>query len=68
MYQNEIGKAAGEIWRHLDKNGTISLENAKKALKKMNPDLFQQALGWLAREDKIDINTSAKPATISKKS
>jgi len=67
MYQNEIGKAAGEVWRYLDKNSPAPMEKTRKDLKNINRDLFQQALGWLAREDKIDINTAQKPIMLSKK-
>ncbi|MBI5779384.1 MAG: winged helix-turn-helix domain-containing protein [Planctomycetes bacterium] len=68
MYQHEIGKAAGEVWRYLDKHGNTPLEKVQKDLKNISKDLFQQALGWLARENKVDINTAAKPTTLSKKS
>lgn len=68
MYQNEIGKSAGEIWRYIDKNGSSSAEKIQKDLKHLSRDLFNQALGWLSRENKIDINTAVKPIMISKKS
>lgn len=68
MYQNEIGKAAGEVWRYLDKNGPSPEDKVHKDLKNIkSTELFQQALGWLAREDKIDINTAKKPVMLSKK-
>jgi len=67
MYQNEIGKSAGEIWRYLEKNDATSAEKIQKDLKHLSKDLFNQALGWLARENQIDINTTVKPITISKK-
>ncbi|MFH0887922.1 MAG: winged helix-turn-helix domain-containing protein [Planctomycetota bacterium] len=67
MYQNEIGKSAGEIWRYLDKNGSTSAEKIQKDLKHLSKELFNQALGWLYRENKIDINTAVKPITISKR-
>jgi hypothetical protein len=69
MYQHEIGKAAGEVWRHLDKNGPAPLDKVQKTLKNIKSnELFHQALGWLARENKIDINTAVKPMMLSKKS
>jgi hypothetical protein len=67
MYQHEIGKAAGELWRYLDTKGSTSMDKAHKDLKHLNKDLFHQALGWLARENKIDINSAVKPVVVSKK-
>ena len=67
MYQHEIGKAAGEIWRYLEKHGPIPIDKIQKDLKNMPKELFHQSLGWLARENKIDINMAVKPAMLSKK-
>ena len=67
MYQHEIGKAAGEIWRYLEKHGPIPINKIQKDLKNMPKELFHQSLGWLARENKIDINMAVKPAMLSKK-
>ncbi|MDI6733417.1 MAG: winged helix-turn-helix domain-containing protein [Planctomycetota bacterium] len=67
MYQHEIGKAAGEVWRYLDKYGPSPIDKTHKELKRLSNDLFHQAVGWLARENKIDINTAVKPVVLSKK-
>jgi hypothetical protein len=67
MYQNDIGKSAGEIWRYLEKHGPIPIDKIQKELKNISKELFHQSLGWLARENKIDINMGAKPAMVSKK-
>jgi winged helix-turn-helix protein DUF2582 len=50
----EIGTMAGAIWRALETNGETSLAKLKKDLKAASP-LFDWAVGWLAREDKIDL-------------
>lgn len=50
----EIGTMAGEIWRALEANGETTLTKLKKDLKAASP-LFDWAVGWLAREDKIDL-------------
>ncbi|QDT73829.1 winged helix-turn-helix domain-containing protein [Lacipirellula limnantheis] len=63
----EIGHAAGEVWGALSAgNGGVSLAALKKSVA-APADLVLLALGWLAREDKIDINASAKTPTISLK-
>ena len=48
----EIGAAAGAIWHSLDVNGEMTLAKLKKELKAASP-VFDWAIGWLAREDKI---------------
>jgi hypothetical protein len=48
----EIGTMAGEIWHALEANGEVTLAKLKKELKATSP-IFDWAIGWLAREDKI---------------
>ena len=48
----EIGMMAGAIWQALETNGQITLAKLKKDLNAASP-LFDWAIGWLAREDKI---------------
>jgi hypothetical protein len=48
----EIGTMAGAIWHALEANGEMTLNNLKNELKAKSP-LFDWAIGWLAREDKI---------------
>jgi hypothetical protein len=48
----EIGTMAGVIWHTLEANGEMALPKLKKELKAGSP-LFDWAIGWLAREDKI---------------
>lgn len=63
----EIGHAAGEVWGALSAgNGGVSLAALKKSVA-APADLVLLAVGWLAREDKIDIDASAKTPTISLK-
>ena len=50
----EIGVAAGAIWHALDANGEMALPKLKKEVKAEGP-LFDWAIGWLAREDKITL-------------
>lgn len=50
----EIGVVAGAIWCVLDANGEMALAKLKKEVKAEGP-LFDWAIGWLAREDKITL-------------
>jgi hypothetical protein len=53
MYE-EIGIVAGAIWHALDANGEMMLAKLKKEVKAEGP-IFDWAVGWLAREDKIEM-------------
>lgn len=55
----EIGTTAGDIWQVLDARGELSLTELKKAVKAESP-VFDWALGWLAREEKIVISPVKK--------
>jgi hypothetical protein len=52
--QEEIGSAAGMIWHKLDAKGELSLAQLKKEVNGKAP-IFDWAIGWLAREDKVVI-------------
>jgi hypothetical protein len=56
--QEEIGLTAGKIWHALNSENELSLAHLKKAVGGKTP-VFDWAVGWLAREDKIVI-TPAK--------
>jgi len=63
----EIGHAAGEVWGALSTgNGGVTLAALKKSVD-APADLVLLALGWLAREDKLQIDASAKTPTVSLK-
>jgi hypothetical protein len=55
----QIGAVAGAIWQTLEANGEMSLAKLKKELKAATP-LFDWAVGWLAREDKIMLTTEKR--------
>jgi hypothetical protein len=57
--QNEIGTAAGAIWEALSGNGGSTLAKLKKQVDGEGP-VFDWAIGWLAREDKIAIVRSKR--------
>ncbi len=49
-----IGSTAGDIWNYLDINGQSSVIKIKSALGVPN-SLLYLAIGWLSRENKIEI-------------
>jgi len=60
----EIGETAGLVWNVLNKSGPTSLAKLVKKLGKPR-DLTMQALGWLAREEKLDIQEHRNSRIIS---
>ena len=52
--QEKIGSAAGMIWQKLDAKGELSLAQLKREVNWKTP-IFDWAIGWLAREDKVVI-------------
>lgn len=63
---NDIGSAAGELWRFLDANGPSAAESVKRKLK-LSSHVFYAAVGWLAREDKILIRNEGSKLVLSLK-
>jgi Winged helix-turn-helix domain (DUF2582) len=59
----EIGMMAGAIWQALETNGEITLAKLKKDLNAASP-LFDWAIGWLAREDKIMLTTEKRSTSV----
>src|SRR5215510_10654823 len=49
----EIGEAAGRIWQHLDKHGATALMSLSQRVK-VRPQMAAMAIGWLAREGKLN--------------
>ena len=52
--EQEIGITAGAIWQALNTQGELSLAQLKKEVNGKT-SVFDWAVGWLAREDKIVI-------------
>jgi len=57
--QEEIGTTAGAIWQALNQKGELSLPVLKKHVDAKSP-VFEWAIGWLAREDKLVITRHQK--------
>jgi winged helix-turn-helix protein DUF2582 len=51
---SEVGDTAGKVWHVLNDAGPHTLSQLKKVLSGKNGKV-EMALGWLAREDKIEI-------------
>lgn len=50
----QIGETAGTVWHTLSEHGPLSLAKLVERVGS-NRDLVMQAIGWLAREGKIEI-------------
>jgi len=55
----EIGTTAGAIWQALNTKGELSLPSLKQEVEAKSP-VFDWALGWLARENKVVITRHEK--------
>ena len=63
----QIGETAGAVWRVLYESGPVSMAKLVEKFKKMGQprDTVMQALGWLAREDKIYIEEEGRKRVVS---
>jgi hypothetical protein len=59
MLIQKVGEAAGLIWLAIDSQGPLKMTALKKQLK-LNDTILNMALGWLAREDKIEMTASGR--------
>lgn len=60
----QIGELAGVIWHALDDDGPKTLTKLAKDIDAPR-DRVMQALGWLAREGKVDLTESKRRRTVS---
>lgn len=61
---HRIGDTAGQIWHLLDLEGPLKITQLVKQVDAPR-DTVMQALGWLAREEKICIEEQARTRVIS---
>ena len=61
-----IGNIAGQIWKYLIDNGQSSTIKIKSALEISNSMMYL-ALGWLAREGKLDVVENQNTIKVSLK-
>ena len=56
---DQIGDNAGLVWHCLSENGSMSIHKLTKEMD-VPRDQVMQAIGWLAREDKVHIEETAR--------
>jgi hypothetical protein len=63
----EIGAAAGVVWKLLSENGPMDLALLVKRAKAVGEprDNVMQAIGWLAREDKLIFEEKGRKCLLS---
>ncbi len=61
---DQIGETAGVVWKHLETYGPQKMTQLVKSVDAPR-DTLMQALGWLAREDKICIEEDGRARVVS---
>jgi hypothetical protein len=62
--KEDIGNAAGVIWEFLDQQSEpVTLGTLRKGVN-LSANLMMMGLGWLARENKLGIDTSGNAYSI----
>lgn len=59
-----IGETAGHLWNLLDLEGPLKMTQLVKQADAPR-DVVMQALGWLAREEKISIDEESRARIVS---
>ncbi len=60
----KIGMNAGKVWTVLDEAGRQNVKEVKKTTKLTEKDLYA-AMGWLAREGKLNLEEEGKEIFVS---
>jgi predicted ArsR family transcriptional regulator len=60
----QIGETAGVVWHKLDETGPMTLAQLAKEVDAPR-DTVMQAIGWLAREGKVEIEDNGRKRVIS---
>lgn len=60
-----IGETAGKIFKALEKNGSLNPSSLQREIQVSDSALFQQAVGWLAREGKLNFEKKGKTEKLS---
>lgn len=63
MTVDQIGTFAGEVWKALAEQNCNSLKSVKKATKLKEKEIYA-AIGWLAREGKLQLGDAEDPKEI----
>ena len=65
MNVETIGLWAGAVWNALnDSNGSLTVKGLKKTTKLKEKEVFA-AIGWLAREGKVNVNEVEKDVEVN---
>jgi len=64
IMKEKVIETAGKAWRYLGQNGQTNVNKLSKAIKEKD-EVVLQALGWLAREDKIDYTVKNRRTFVS---
>jgi len=62
--KEKIGETAGKIWQILQEKDEVSISQLPRIIDEKSA-IINQALGWLAREDKIKYRTQANKTFVS---
>jgi hypothetical protein len=62
----EIGATAGAVWHILNDKGPLTIAKLVKEIEAPR-DVVMQALGWLAREEKLEIEEDGRTRVVSLK-
>ena len=63
-FKSEIGQAAGDVYRYLHDQGQVSITQLRKELP-LGRGRVDQAVGWLARENKIEFIQDKRTTYVS---
>jgi Winged helix-turn-helix domain (DUF2582) len=64
--KHEVGETAGKVWHALSSEGPLTMAELKKRVDGQG-DLVSLAIGWLAREDKIEIRPEKRTLRVQLK-
>jgi len=62
--KNKIGEMAAKVWKTLGEKEDVEISKLPQILKEKG-EIVYQALGWLAREDKINYHSKEKKTFVS---
>jgi hypothetical protein len=60
----QIGETAGIVWHTLEANGPMSVTKLARSIDAPR-DVVMQAVGWLAREEKVAIEETRRGRVVS---
>ena len=63
---DKIGELAGEVWKYLREEGESSVSGIGRAIDAPRTKV-NMAIGWLAREDKIEFENQGRGNSVSLK-